>query len=337
MKRAWLILTVTILPLLAGCEIFSPTEAAINHYVAGRMAMDRKDYEAALAELAKAIRSDPNLSLAHAAIGDIHRKQGDNQQAANAYEQACNTNPYAFTPHYNLGVTYKLLSDAARNAKSAGDYLRKAVQVYLRAVMLKPDDFDTNLNLSTCYFQTGKYDLAEKYCKSAIKTDPKNPFAYSNLGTIYDAQDRYYDAIRAYKDSLELDVHQPMLLLNLGTTYIRLGRHKEALNAFELAVREDPNCSPAWEQIGACCFHRKKWDEAINAYERAVGLDGRSAPAYRGLGVVYMTQFITSGENAELRDKALSAWNRSLELNSNQSDLLRLVQKYTTKHKVPEM
>lgn len=329
MRYASLIMTGMILPLLAGCEILSPTDAAIDHYVAGRMAMDRQDYEAALAELAKAVRTDPKLSIAYAAMGDIHRKQGDNRQAAGAYEQACNTNPYAFRPHYNLGVTYKMLSDAARTAKSAGNYLRKAVQVYLRAVMLKPKDFDTNLNLSTCYFQMDKYDLAEKYCKSAIKLDPKNPFAYSNLGTIHDAQDRYYDAIKAYKDSLELDINQPMLLLNLGTTYIRLGRYKEAINAFEMATVKDPNLSAAWEQIGACRFLQKKWDEAIKAYQRAIGIDSQSATAYRGLGVVYMTQFITAGKNTSLRDKALAAWNRSLELDSSQSDLLRLVRKYT--------
>ncbi len=327
MRYAWLTLTGMMLSLLVGCEILSPTDAAINHYVAGKMAMDRRDYEAALAELAKAVRTDPDLSLAHAAIGDIHRKRGDNRQAANAYEHACDANPYAFRPHYNLGVTYKFLSNAARTAKSAGDYLRKAVQVYLRAVMLKPEDFDTNLNLSACYFQMGKYDLAEKYCKSAIKVDPKNPFAYSNLGTIYDAQNRHYDAIRAYKDSLEFDVHQPMLLLNLGTTYIRLGRLKEALHAFDLAAREDPNCSAAWEQIGACYFYQKKWDEALKAYQRAISLAGRSAPAWRGLGVVYMTQFVISGKNSTLRNQALSAWNRSLELDSNQPDLFRLVQK----------
>jgi tetratricopeptide (TPR) repeat protein len=325
-----------ILPALAGCELLSPTDAAINHYVAGKMAMDRQDYEAAMAELAKAIHADPDLSLAHAAMGDIHRKQGDHRQAANAYEHACDSNPYAFSPHYNLGVTYKFLADAAKTAKSAGNYLRKSIQVYLRAVMLKPEDFDANLNLSACYFQISKFDLSEKYCKIAIELDPKNPFAHSNLGTIYDAQGRLYDAVRAYKNSLERDVHQPMLLLNLGTTYIRLGRTKDALNAFELAVRKDPNCSPAWEQIGMCCFHQKKWDKSLNAYQQAIKIDNRSASVYRGLGVVYMTQFITS-DNSDLRTKALSAWNRSLELDSNQPGLLKLVRKYTPKVTKPKL
>ncbi len=332
MKYTSLILMTAAAGLLGGCESFSSTSVAIEHYVTGRMAMDRDGYEIALAELTRAVKADPNLSLAHAAIGDIHRKQGDYTAAATAYEKSCNINPYAFRSHYNLGVTYKYLSEAARSAKAAADFLRKAVHVYLRAVMLKPGDFDANLNLSACYFEMGKYDLAEQYCSRAIKLDAKKPYAWSNLAIIYDSQNRPYDAIRAYKASLELDVHQSKLLLNLGSTYLRLGRLKEAIGAFGLASREDANCSDAWEQIGVCYFLQKKLGDALSAYEKAIRLNGRSAPAYRGLGVVYMSRFIQSNGDAGLRDKALNAWNRSLELNSNQPDLLRLVQKYTPKH-----
>jgi len=323
--------------LTVGCELVSPADAAIEHYVRGQLAMERQDYELALAELAKAVRKDPQLSLAHAAIGDIRRKQGNYAGAADAYEQACRCNPYAFRPHYNLGVTYQFLAGAARTAEAAGRYLRKAVIVYLRAVTLKPGDFDANLNLSACYFQEGKYDLAEQYCLAAVRINPKNPYAHSNLGVIYDAQNRPYDAIRAYKASLELDVRQPKLLMNLGSTYLRLRRVKDALRAFELAAKEDPTSAAPWEQIGACHYHQKRWDEALSAYQEALRRDPRSAAAYRGVGVVYMTRFVLEGKEPDLREKALDAWNRSLELDSNQPDLLRLVRKYTPAPTLPQL
>jgi len=323
--------------LTGGCELLSPTDAAIEHYVRGQMAMERQDYELALAELAEAVRRDPELSLAHAAIGDIRRKQGNYAGAAAAYVQACRSNPYAFRPHYNLGVTYQFLANAAKTAETAGKFLRKAVVVYLRAVTLKPGDFDANLNLSACYFQEGKYDLAEQYCLAAIRINPKNPFAHSNLGVIYDAQNRPYDAIRAYKASLELDVHQPKLLMNLGSTYLRLRRVKDALRAFELAAKEAPDSSAPWEQIGACYYHQKRWDEALAAYREALRRNPRSAAAHRGVGVVYMTRFVLEGRDPDLREKALDAWNRSLELDSNQPDLLRLVRKYTPAPALPQL
>lgn len=312
--------------LLAGC---GRNSRALEHYVAGQLAIERRQYAPALAELKRALALNPNLTVAHSAIGDVHRKQGRYDLAASAYQLACETNPYAFRPHYNLAVTYQFLAVAAHTARAAADYMRNAVRIYLRAVTLRPEDFDTNLNLSACYYQQGKYALAEQYCKAAIEIDAENPFAYSNLGIIYDAQNRPYEAIRAFKDSLELDTHQPKLLQNLGSTYMRLGRLTDAIKAFRLSGEQDPASSAPWEQIGTCYYHQKKWPDAVAAFDKAIRLDARSAAAFRGLGVVQMTRFVLDRGRPDLRDKALTAWNRSLKLNPNQPDLLRLVRKYS--------
>jgi Flp pilus assembly protein TadD len=182
-----------------------------------------------------------------------------------------------------------------------------------------------------------KYDLAEKYCKSAIALDPNRPEAHSNLGIIYDSQGRLYEAIKAYKDSLELNVQQPKLLMNLGGTYMRQGRLGEALQAFRTATQKDPDSTEAWEQMATCQYHRKDYAEAVRAYEKAISLDQTNAAAHRGLGVVYMTQFLMAPAQTDLRDKALAAWHASLELQPDQEDVARLVQKYAPKPAGPEL
>ena len=182
------------------------------------------------------------------------RQRGDWQEARQSYERACETNPYAFRPHYNLGLTYQTLARAAHAAKQIQEYLRLTAKTYLRAITLEPDDFDTNLNLSACYFRLGKYDLAEQYCKTAIAAKPDDPHAYNNLGVIYNSQHRLYDAIRAYKASLEIDIHQPKLLVNLGAAYIQQNRFKQAIKAFERASEEAPDDPAPWEQLGACYY-----------------------------------------------------------------------------------
>ena len=324
--------------LAAGCQLDEAARRqAVNHYVKGQLLADQGDVDAALRELAEAVQADPNLSVAHSAMGDIHRKRGDYELALQSYDRACDANPYAFRPHYNLAVVYQYLAEAAKVVEKADGYLREAVDVYLRAVTLDPDDFDTNLNLSACYFSLGKHALAEKYCKAAIAIKPDSPQAYSNLGVIYDSQGRVYQAIKAYKDSLELDVHQPKLLMNLGATYMRQSRLTQALQAFDLATREAPGSAEAWEQLATCRYHRKEYDEALTAYEKAVSLDASSAAAHRGVGVVYMTQYILDRKNTALRDKALAAWHTSLELKPDQEDIVRLVRKYAPKVTGPEL
>jgi len=197
-------------------------------------------------------------------------------------------------------------------------------------VELEPEDFDANVNLSACYFQLGKYRLAEQYCKAAIKIFPGSARAYSNLGIIYDSQNLLYPAIRAYKTSLELDPNQPKLLLNLGSTYVRQKRYKAALNAFELATQHTGEDPDPWIQVGLCHYHTRNYGKAITAYSKALTLSGASHAAHRGLGVVYMTQFVRGGKkDAVLRDRGLEAWHRSLEIQPNQEDLRQLIRTYS--------
>jgi superkiller protein 3 len=312
-----------------GCIEAVQKKGATDHYVQGKLLAEEGAYDAALEELTNAVKQDPNLSAAHAAAGDIYRRRGNHELARLSYELACETNPYAFRPHYNLGVTYQLLAEAATAFSDIRNFLQKAVYVYLRAAELDPKDFDTYLNTSACYYQLGKYDLAEQYCRLATRINPRSPEAWCNLGTIYDSQNRLYDAIMAYRTSLEIDVHQVPLLMNLAATYLRQGRVKTALGAYEAAAKEDPNSSLPWQQIGLCYFSLREYSRALEAYEKAAQLDRRNADAYRGIGVIYMSQHLLSRGNPALRDKGLAAWHTSLEISPDQDELRRLVRKYS--------
>jgi len=336
---AWLAACVSAMAI-GGCGNSDPgisPQKAIDFYANSQMLVDKGDNDAALAELRKAVSADPTLSIAHCAMGDIYRKQGDNVLAERSYETACETNPYAFRPHYNLGVVCQAISDAAGSVQATREQLSKAVRAYLRALVIKDDDFDANLNLSACYFQLGKYDLAAQYCRRAIELDPKSASAYCNLGIIYDSQGDYSKAIAAYDDSLELDVHQPRILLNLGSTYMRQQRWPKAIKAFEMAAKEMPGESAPFEQIGACRFQQGEMDLALAAYRQAVAINPRSAAAHRGAGIVLMTQFVKDRTQTALRDQALEAWHRSLELQANQDDLAKLIEKYQPKPATPNL
>ena len=111
------------------------------------------------------------------------------------------------------------------------------------------------------------------------------------------------------------------------------GEYQQAAAVYATILAQVPDSQRAAVQIGVCHYHQKDFEAALAAYERALDIDPKCAQGFRGLGVVHMTLWIMDkGEAAtELRDKALEAWHRSLELDSNQPDLLRLVKKYRPK------
>ncbi len=322
--------------LATGCTSSSSrvdTSAAIRYYVKSQGLSD----DEALAELNKAIQADPNLTMAHVATGDIYRKRCDWELARRAYEAACMSNPYYFRPHYNLGVVYQSLAEAAGASKLYQEYLQKACQIYLRATVLEPTDYDANLNLSACYFQLGKYEQAQQYCEAAVKADDSRAEAYANLAVIFDSQNKLWEAIKAYKQSLERDSHQPKLHMNLGATYVRQGFLKDAVASFEVAAREDPNSPAPYEQMGSCYYRMNDLPKALEAYRKAAQLDPHSAEAMRGLGIALMTQFVNDKSQPALRDQAVDAWKKSLELKPDQDDLRKLLDKYMPKYDAPQL
>jgi tetratricopeptide (TPR) repeat protein len=244
-------------------------------------------------------------------------------------------------------VVYQALADKAPSDDIFETYIRRACDVYLRAIAIKAvvvkandhdgDFYDANLNLSACYFQLGKYHEAEEYCQTAIAINDDNPLGWTNLGTIYDNQNKYTEAIAAYRQSLERDVNQPRLHMNLGSAYIRQGWLKDAIGSFKAAARMDPKSTQPYIQMGVCYYRMKELDNAVDAYLSAAKIDPKSSEAYRGLGVAYMAKFLNDQAKTDLRDKSLAAWKRSLELNPRQDDLLALVNKYTPKYEEPKL
>ncbi|MFP4354964.1 MAG: tetratricopeptide repeat protein [Phycisphaerae bacterium] len=336
--------TVVLLALLltGGCQTSqgpSPadTRLATELYVRSQLLAEGGDLDAALEELRQAVKADPTLSIAHTSMGNIYQKRKEHHMARVAYENAVSANPFAFTPAYNLGVTYQALARAAQTAAEAKRYVSKAVETYLRAVTLKPKDYDAHLNLSACYFDLGNASMAEQYCRKAIQLEPGRKEAHKNLAVIQHSQGKVYEAVEAYNKALEFDIHQPDILLALGGIYAQQGRTREAIRVFLAAAEEVPADPTPWVQIGAAYFAQQQYDKALEAYDKALEIDSNSAAAWRGRGYTFMTQFLQDPEQLDLRTNALDSWNRSLDLHADQPRLRQLVRKYTPRRNLPEL
>ncbi len=316
--------------LLAGCgdmsRYFSMNRE--NHYKKGTKLLQDGDLDAALKELTKAQQANPKFADTYSAIGDVYRKKGDYTKASTNYKTACKTDPYSFRPHYNLGVTYQALAELSDSLEKARQFLRKAVQVYIRAVALQPESFDANLNLGACYFQLGKTNLAEQQTIKALKIKSNSATANNNLAIMYEAQGKFEEAILAYKASLEADANQPEVLMNLGSIYFRLDRIKSALATYRSAARIAPNLASPHEQMGVCLFRLKKLDEAFDEFQQAIRKNPHSPGAYRGYGVICMYKYVSDHSLTDLKNKALWAWDFSLKLQPNQQDLIRLIERF---------
>lgn len=271
----------------------------------------------ALVEFEKAIEVNPKLTVAYLGAGDIYRQKGDFVSAEKRYRAAAELEPTNFQAQYLHALSLQLLNK-----------FPEAVRVYLKALAIRKDDFNANLNLGTTYLQLGEPREAVPFIERAVAINPKDGAARTNLGAAYGALDRHDDAIVEYVQAAELIELTGPLLLNLANSYGRVGRYDEMVNTLGQLIAVEPT-AVASERLGAGLFNLRRYDESLAAFRKAVEIDPNHYPAWNGVGVCLMNQWEFSSKTDEpARQEALDAWRRSLRIEPKQPRIMELIGRY---------
>ncbi|GAB6904820.1 conserved exported hypothetical protein [Desulfosarcina cetonica] len=179
---------------LLKAEKLNPNDP-ILHNDLGLVFMNKEKFDLAIGHFKKAIALKPDYSLAKNNLGGAYivEKQWDN--AIVVLEEVTGDMLYA-TPHYplaNLGLAYYNKG----NYGKARLFLRKALN-------LKPDFFFAQLNLGRTYLALGQLNDARLTLEQAAKTNPKDPILLLELGKTYRALGDYKNAVTALKGAIEL-------------------------------------------------------------------------------------------------------------------------------------
>jgi tetratricopeptide (TPR) repeat protein len=303
--------------LLGGC--WFTREKAVDHYVNALSLHEAALDEDAILELQAAVKWDHEFSLAYSMMGDLYREKEQYDDAANAYETACQIDPWAFSDHLNLGQVYQIL-----------ERFIEAIDILKRACQLQPESAEANYTLGVCYFETEKYEEAARFCQKAADLAPDDSKILSSLGDIYQKSEDPYKAITAYKQALEVDPSQMDVMIRLGTTYISMKRYGPAKLILEKAVAAGPDKPEPYIALGYCLLSQKDLPKALEAYQKATEIDASSYKALNGMGVSSMMLYIGGKkEDKQLAQQALNHWHKSLEVNSDQPKIKKLIDRYT--------
>ena len=183
--------------------------------------------------------------------------------------------------HYDQAVEW--LSRAIRNDPqplylgSLGTTLltqglsEEALQVFDKAVQLKPDDADLWRNLGDVLVELDRPQDAIPSYQHALKLDPRHLDAARKAGLLLHQAARDEEALSCFNLSEELEAdHLPTLRLR-ALTLARLQRFEEALADNSRAHTLDPGADTC-ENTGNVLRALSRHDEAIAWYDRALAL-----------------------------------------------------------------
>ncbi len=188
-----------------------------------------------------ALRSEPQLALAHAARGWSEEYLGRNDAAEAHYRRALTLDP---NDRYALLGLARLYS-ATKREKEASAVLRDALARHPRERWFH----DT---LGTLAYRQGDLAGAERAFERSIAIKPDGVQAHVSLGGILLRQGRAEDALTMLQQGMRHGTSAG-LYSNLGTVLFTLGRYGEAAESFERAVsasKGSPNDYVQWANLG---------------------------------------------------------------------------------------
>ena len=130
-----------------------------------------------------------------------------------------------------------------------------AVPLLQRAHTLRPDHFDTSLNLSGAYILTKKFKQAVSLLETLREQAPDNAMVWTNLGAAYlgnpvlAREADQLQAIAAFEKALTIDPIAPNVAYNIGLIYRDRREYDRAIAWFQRALQANPKDRDAQNMI----------------------------------------------------------------------------------------
>ena len=244
----------------------------------------------------KAAEESATAALVREAEAAIDKK--DFATAEPKLEKATAADPKDYRAWFDLGFVY---SSTGRKPQ--------AIEAYRKAVALKPDAFEPNVNLGVLLASASDPE-AEKYLRAATRLKPVmskpeegQARAWAALGMFL--EDRQpAEAIRAYQAASLLTPSDPEPHLATATLAEKAGDFPTALKEFQKAALLDPKSAEAIAGLANVYMRTRRYPEAEAALRKYIAVEPGKVDAHLQLGRVLRELDRPEDANAEFEAAA---------------------------------
>lgn len=213
---------------------YQPSES-IWYYRQGTSALLCNDYNRALNEFKKSLKSDPQNLFAKINYATTLAKVGRPTEGiyvlTNNFKDQLKTSEELNT----LGYLFEQIGD-----------LEKAQEFYAKAIVNSPNFTLAHSNLSRIFTKRNEYNKARKHFQIVVSQQPYNFYAHFQLAKICETLSDYESALDHYKTCVEIKPSSEVSWNNIGWIYEKLGDYNSAMEAYNKAIQIDPNYLLSW-------------------------------------------------------------------------------------------
>jgi len=212
-----------LLPLAAWAE------EAKDAMQRGRAAVQKGDFDGAIAAFTAAIRLDPKLTAAYLTRGWVYSAKGDFPKAIADYDQAIKLDPKSAEALCNRG---DLL---AKNGE-----IDRGLADLSAAIRLNPKLVPAYMARGFIYSEQGAHDKAVADYSEVIRLVPQDPQAYIDRATCLAALGKNAAAIVDLDAAIKLGAKDPRVYGARGAAHLHLGNYGQGAADLQAAIRLNP-------------------------------------------------------------------------------------------------
>jgi len=298
------------------------------HLLRATAAAQMKDADAALTNLAEAVKLDPTRPVSFLNLAALQAQRGENAEAEAAFKQALAVDPkfvqaYTSFANYYWGVgrradAEQILRQATKeNPDSAEASMSLAKMLIL---MRRPGEAEEPLKraaetskepearllLADYYVARGRTDAARPLLEDLLKSPESMAAAGARLAAIERTNGNTAAAYERLHGLLAKDQNNAQLRSLESTWLLTDGRVSEAQASAETATKTNPQAPEGWLALGSVYLERQDASAATKAFQEANKLrprDTRALISLAGLSI----QAGRAGDAVNLANSAVQA------------------------------
>ena len=167
---------------------YDNTNALALAYYA-ELLIDQQKWTQAQQYIAQALERDDSLLDVHRVNGNVQEATANYQQAIEEYKKAIAITPNLNFLYLSLGANYRKLANLAEVTTERNYYYDLALESFAKAVAIN-DQLGVNrsiplISIANTYVQQGEFFAAARNMLKAVEFSPEDPTVYGQLGVVY--------------------------------------------------------------------------------------------------------------------------------------------------------
>ncbi len=224
----------------------------------GQAAYDQGDWQTAILEFTRAIRSNPELLDAYYIRGCAYQRNKQYQEAAEDFTYILKREPRHASLYFERAYCYDVLGKH-----------EEAIKDSTTALKIDSSTPEAYFLRGTAYYKLGQYDLALADLDHAIELSSSSVGLYLFRGKIYRQMKRLDDALDDFYVVIKNDPDDDEVYGERAQIYFDLHRDDESLDDARQAMRLNPQHPFPYHLIGMVFQRNGDRSQALEYYDQA--------------------------------------------------------------------